>query len=789
MSERFVSHKIEDCEALLAMRVDVVFRWTCLVACLGLTFVGAREERRWWSRRLVDGVPDEDPWEMDGSYEDSSVPQFMYREGRAWFEDPRDEKLLARTRYPRWPFAGILESFEDAVSPFDDAVTPFDDEVDAIQTQGEFLQPYHFDTDGDQATFKRRTQTRLGVQWGIGVNRELASTMGKVPASPWFRLWDMDVAWTHIHRAEGEYDWGKLDHIVNQQTNAGQKISYVFGATPRWVIKRDVSNMCANKEGPGKTACLSANPNGGPPAFVCSFQGQPARDCRGSNMIPKNKQPFYDFVKQLCTRYKHKIHAYEVWNEPQLAIYLFPYREQLAELAEMHIQAYDIIKECDPGAKVLGASLLPRHSSGGMARANFYIDALVKGAREKKKRKIVDNWNIHIYSPFQPNPNSIRDYATNIANKWKTYYNDAKRNLLNSGAFVVAKSRAIWVTETTVGMCAEGTVYWDNPDDKTSARIPCPSRPSGGGVAPETAIDVATSKSVVGKIYDVVRRISPNSVIIWYQFGGEHLGGLDINTVNGQDTPAWKAIQGLPDEEEDVEEEGVEEDELPTVPSDLNGKECKIITKRGLGRKLLLPPMRKSQCRRACKKEQKKKDRVCFYGDEPLRHVCSITSKYKKTLKKMTTKIGCTKLCERSKSRKRKCSFGGSVFFTNAPKRQKCFIGTKTNALKKMTTKIGCTKLCERSKSRKRKCSFGGSVFFEDKTKGKPKTKKHKWARKKMANKNTQGAKRRPKKLNGGAKQKPKKLNRGGKTKAKKAKRGHKKKAKSGRKRHLFSWY
>ena len=142
VSERFVSHKIEDCEALLAMRVDVVFRWTCLVACLGLTFVGAREERRWWSRRLVDGVPDEDPWEMDGSYEDSSVPQFMYREGRAWFEDPRDEKFLARTRYPRWPFEGILESFEDAVSPFDDAVTPFDDEVDAIQTQGEFLQHY-----------------------------------------------------------------------------------------------------------------------------------------------------------------------------------------------------------------------------------------------------------------------------------------------------------------------------------------------------------------------------------------------------------------------------------------------------------------------------------------------------------------------------------------------------------------------------------------------------------------------------------------------------------------------
>ena len=89
----------------------------------------------------MEGMPGEDPWEMDGSYEDG--------EERAWFEDPLDEMFLAPTRYPRWPFSGLPEPFEDVVSPFEDDVSlfeddvsPFDNEVDSLQTQGEILQPY-----------------------------------------------------------------------------------------------------------------------------------------------------------------------------------------------------------------------------------------------------------------------------------------------------------------------------------------------------------------------------------------------------------------------------------------------------------------------------------------------------------------------------------------------------------------------------------------------------------------------------------------------------------------------
>lgn len=212
------------------------------------------------------------------------------------------------------------------------------------------------------------------------------------------RIWDIGAAWNSIHLGVDTYNWANLDAIVGQMESMGMSITYVIAATPLWLAKYP--------DNPGYAPWL------GP----------------GSNSMPNDMDEANKFFWNIATRYAGRIHAYEIWNEPQLQDFLYPYNtDELGDLATFTKRAYSTIKTCDPGARIVAASLLPRASSGGMSKASKYLDAI------KANGWNVDLFNCHIYPNIGEGPEV-----------WGSMLNDCRSTIASYGA----PSGEVWVTET-----------------------------------------------------------------------------------------------------------------------------------------------------------------------------------------------------------------------------------------------------------------------------------------------------------------------------------------------------
>ena len=140
------------------------------------------------------------------------------------------------------------------------------------------------------------------------------------------RLWDSGVSWTAINTARGTYNWSGLDNRVNVAGQKGLQLIYTFGRTPQWASSNPTLSTCGY--GPGQCA---------PPADLNDWD---------------------TYVRAIATRYAGRIHAYEIWNEPNHADF---YQGSLSTLVEMARRAYTIIKAVDPNAIVI--TPCPTHTS------------------------------------------------------------------------------------------------------------------------------------------------------------------------------------------------------------------------------------------------------------------------------------------------------------------------------------------------------------------------------------------------------------------------------------------
>jgi len=265
------------------------------------------------------------------------------------------------------------------------------------------------------------------------------------------RIWDAGAAWCQIHTAPGVYNWDRLDELVAK--SQGKHVTYVISGCPRWAAKYPDQPHAAPWLGPG------------------------------TNSVPFDLRIFYDFVGLLASRYKGKIQAYEVWNEPQLVDFLYPYTTaQCNALALMTERAYEIVKAADPAAFVLAASVLPRKSSGGMRRARRYLRAL------RRRDWPVDAMTCHIY------PEVGRG-----AHRWAWMLRRTVAQMRRLGA----PSR-LWITETTYGLL--GPVI---PEDKARQLVADTYAAAGG------------------------------KFLYWYAANRPDLGGLQVVTTVGTQSAAW----------------------------------------------------------------------------------------------------------------------------------------------------------------------------------------------------------------------------------------------------------
>lgn len=238
------------------------------------------------------------------------------------------------------------------------------------------------------------------------------------------RLWDCGVTWKNIHIARGTFYFQRLDDIIALAESKGVKhITLVLGMTPKWAARNPESEHYAPWIGPG------------------------------SNSAPHTMSDWTDYVKVIAKRYKGRIHAYQIWNEPQLRE--FWEVNEYGILAHMTKLAHDEIKKIDKNADVVAAPILPRPSSGGMKRGRKYWKEL------KKKGWPVDVLSFHAYPEQGRGPGRFNTFTARVKRNMKLLRSPIKRLWITemnynvpSGPNISPSSQVSWFINKTNNIAA-----------------------------------------------------------------------------------------------------------------------------------------------------------------------------------------------------------------------------------------------------------------------------------------------------------------------------------------------
>ena len=198
----------------------------------------------------------------------------------------------------------------------------------------------------------------LPQYFGLHIHRAAAPTWPPVPFGSW-RLWDAAVSWVNLEPKRGVWDFTKLDRLVDLGEKNRVALLLTLGLTPPWAAAR-----------PGDYSAY------GP----------------GYSSEPKDLEDWRTYVRTVATRYKGRIRAYEIWNEPNLKAFFSGTPEKMVDLAR---EAYGVLKEVDPKIVVVSPS-----SGGGGPKGNgvSWLEMYLKagGAR------YADVIGYHFYTPSDP---------------------------------------------------------------------------------------------------------------------------------------------------------------------------------------------------------------------------------------------------------------------------------------------------------------------------------------------------------------------------------------------------
>ena len=128
--------------------------------------------------------------------------------------------------------------------------------------------------------------------------------------------------WREIEGIEkGQYDWYRTDYIVTETAKAGLKLLVRLDQQPYW--------------------------------------SEPADNQWQENGPPGDMADFADFCGAVAARYRGRIGAYQVWNEPNLSREWGNRPPDPAAYTELLAACYTAIKAADPAAVLVSAGLAP----------------------------------------------------------------------------------------------------------------------------------------------------------------------------------------------------------------------------------------------------------------------------------------------------------------------------------------------------------------------------------------------------------------------------------------------
>jgi len=140
-----------------------------------------------------------------------------------------------------------------------------------------------------------------------------------MPVPEW-RLWDAGVNWPDLEPGKGQWQFDRLDRYVSLAQQHGTGLLLPLGGSPSWASARP--EVLSNYS-PGFTA------------------------------EPANLDDWRAYVRTVATRYKGRIQAYEIWNEPNLKNFWTGTIDQMVTLTK---EASAIVHSVDPRAIVVSPS-------------------------------------------------------------------------------------------------------------------------------------------------------------------------------------------------------------------------------------------------------------------------------------------------------------------------------------------------------------------------------------------------------------------------------------------------
>lgn len=163
------------------------------------------------------------------------------------------------------------------------------------------------------------------------------------------------VPWVALQKARGgPYDWTLIDRMVSALAEQKMSILATLNSTPQWAVAKDMPALS------------------GPPATPAEYGA---------------------FAAAVAERYRGRISAYEIWNEPNAAMFFAPGPDP-AKFVGMLKAAYPAIKAADPAAVVVtgGLGAIVDHAQVTMNAVKFLRGMYAAGAKN-----FFDGFGYHPY--------------------------------------------------------------------------------------------------------------------------------------------------------------------------------------------------------------------------------------------------------------------------------------------------------------------------------------------------------------------------------------------------------
>lgn len=229
----------------------------------------------------------------------------------------------------------------------------------------------------------------------------------------WTRL---GASWNEIEKVKGQYSW--------EETDKAFAVALKNGITPFITIGRgnELYSKLTTYDDPKLAEIYGYRPE------------PPIKD-------PVAMQAFLNFVRATVERYKNEIDYWEVWNEPNHRNY-WGATPDGKEYGRLLVETAKLIKELDPGCKVIGGSMAGIHPDFAEDFLSVGADKLIDiisyhnygAVPEERVYAAIELWEvINKYNPNielwqgecgYPSHSSTRDYrgrapwGLNIQAKW-----------------------------------------------------------------------------------------------------------------------------------------------------------------------------------------------------------------------------------------------------------------------------------------------------------------------------------------------------------------------------------